>query len=836
MTNRRVPLQHGVALVLAVSGVIAAGSSWAQTASQPALAEIIVTAQKRDQNIQDVPISVIALSAQQLKNAGVTDIKDMQVLTPGLTVTSTTNESSTTARIRGIGTVGDNPGLESSVGIVIDGVYRPRNGVGFGNLGEIEQIEVLEGPQGELFGKNNDAGVIVITTKRPSTTFGGTAEVTGGNFNDREASASVTGPVGSISAARPYVGYQKRDGWMNVDTGAGPNTNNRANDRNMFTTRGQFLVTPSDDVDVLLIGDYSKRNEVCCIGVATILGPFAGIANAIASIPPLGGQVGATAIAAGGGYQAYSNYPWGQQVRDMGVSAQLNWNLGAAKLTSITAWRDNTVEAGNDTDYTAIDLLWQPDTKLNQTDFKQFSEELRLAGKAGPLNWLVGGFFANETLSSNQTLWAGKDLDLYVGGLAAAAGGAPNPFSVPPFGFPLIPTLTGKPPGGTFVPGVAGYSDVFHQTSKSFALFSNETYTITNGLDLTGGFRYTHEKKDFTASYKDTDGGAGCGSLLASPGLVPIATNPLLINEYKFLVGYGCSVIFNPFFNNVTHDQSLSENNLSGTIKLSYRFNDQVMTYISFANGYKAGGFNLARVTNPAAANPLAPVLDTSFPKETVDSYELGIKTTLADNTLRIDAAVFDQKYKDFQLNTYTGILFVVSSIPHVDSKGAEFNVAWATPLSGLSLSGGVTYAFTNITEFGNSSYLFAPNTADPFLPRLNNRLSFAPLWSGVASAAYRAPITSSLEFRASVSEKYNSSYNTGSDLDPRKIQNSYGLLNGRIGLAAPDDKWAVEAWGANLADKYYYQVAFDAPYQFNQIDAFLGAPRTFGVTARVKF
>ncbi len=171
-----------------------------------------------------------------------------------------------------------------------------------------------------------------------------------------------------------------------------------------------------------------------------------------------------------------------------------------------------------------------------------------------------------------------------------------------------------------------------------------------------------------------------------------------------------------------------------------------------------------------------------------------------------------------------------------MESKGAEFNAAWATPLSGLSLSGGVTYAFTKITEFGNAAYLFAPNTADPYLPRLNNRLSFAPLWSGVASATYRAPITSSLEFRASVSEKYNSSYNTGSDLDPRKIQGAYGILNGRIGVAAPDDKWAVEAWGANLADKYYYQVAFDAPYQFNQIDAFLGAPRTFGLTARVKF
>jgi iron complex outermembrane recepter protein len=838
MTIRRMPLRQGVALALAISGAIAAGSSWAQqqASSQPVLTEIIVTAEKREQNIQDVPISVIALSAQQLKDAGVTDIKDMQVLTPGLTVTSTTNENSTTARIRGIGTVGDNPGLESSVGVVIDGVYRPRNGVGFGNLGEIEQIEVLEGPQGELFGKNNDAGVIVITTKRPSTTFGATAEITGGNFNDREASASVTGPVGSISAARLYVGYQKRDGWMNVNTGAGPNTNDKANDRNMFTVRGQYLITPNDNVDVVFIADYSKRNEVCCVGVATVLGPFAGIANAIAGIPALGGRAGGTAIAAGGGYQAYSNYPWGQQVRDMGVSAQLDWNLGAAKLTSITAWRDNAFQAGNDTDYTAIDLLWEPDTKLNQTDFKQFSEELRLAGKAGPLDWLVGGFFANETLTSNQTLWAGKNLDLYVGGLAAAAGGAPNPFAVPPFNLPLIPTLTGKPPGGTFVPGVAGYSDVFHQTSKSFAVFSNETYTITNGLDLTGGFRYTHEKKDFTANYNDTDGGAGCGSLLASPGLVPIATNPLLIHEYQFLLGYGCSVIFNPFFNNLTHAQSLSEDNLSGTVKLSYRFNDQVMTYISFADGYKAGGFNLARVTNPAAANPLAPVLDTSFPDETVYSYELGVKTTLADNTLRFDAAVFDQKYKNFQLNTYTGILFVVSSIPHVESKGAEFNVAWATPLSGLNLSGGVTYAFTNITEFGNASYLFAPNTADPNLPRLNNRLSFAPLWSGVASAAYRAPITSSLEFRASISEKYNSSYNTGSDLDPRKIQAAYGILNGRIGVAAPDDKWAVEAWGANLADKYYYQVAFDAPYQYNQIDAFLGAPRTFGLTARVKF
>src|SRR5579859_347292 len=353
-----------------------------EAANPPALEEIIVTAEKRSENLQDVPISVIALSGQQLKDAGVTDIKSMTILTPGLTVTSTTSEGSTTARIRGIGTVGDNPGLESSVGVVIDGVYRPRNGVGFGNLGEIDQIEVLEGPQGELFGQNNDAGIINITTKRPSQTFGMTGEITYGNFNDRELNASITGPLGPISAARLYVGFQKTDGWLHVNDGPGPNTNDRANDRNVFTVRGQYLVTPNEDVSILFIGDYSKRNEVCCDAVATVLGPFAPVVQALGGNPQLGGQFGGVGIAAAGGtYNAYSNYPWGQQIRDYGFSGQLDWNLGPAKLTSITAWRDWSLIAGNDTDYTAVDILWEPATNGNLTDIKQFSEELRLAGK-----------------------------------------------------------------------------------------------------------------------------------------------------------------------------------------------------------------------------------------------------------------------------------------------------------------------------------------------------------------------------------------------------------------------------------------------------------------------
>ncbi len=820
MHNQRVCLRPTVALALVFSAFVAGAPCLAddQATTQPALSEVTVTAQKRSENIQDVPISVIALSGQQLQDSGVTDIKNMTVLTPGLTVTSTTSENSTTARIRGVGTVGDNPGLESSVGIVIDGVYRPRNGVGFGNLGEIEQIEVLEGPQGELFGKNNDAGVINITTKRPSMTFGAVAEATYGNFNDREISGSVTGPLSSSSAGRLYVGWQKAEGWMRVDDGPGPNTNNRSNDRNVYTLRGQYLIKPTDDISFLAIADYSKRNESCCIGVATYLGPFAGIVNALAATPGLGGQPGVTGIAAGTGYLAYANYPWTQRIRDMGISGQLDWKIGDATLTSITAWRDNTLVAGNDTDYTTVDILFEPANNGNETDFKQFSEELRLAGKNQGLDWLVGGFFASEILTSTQTLWAGNDFDTYISGLSSASVGAPN--------FLLIPQLTGKAPGHTFLPGVAGYDDAFHQTDTSYALFSDETYTINANWDVTAGFRYTHEKKTLTSYYNDLDGGAGCGSLLASPGVA--AMNPTS-TEYQFLLGYGCSVVFNPFFTRLSDPQSRTEDNLSGTIKLSYRFNDRVMTYISFADGYKAGGFNLGRVTNPTASNPLAPVLDTSFPAETVDSYELGVKSTLANNTLRLDAAVFNQRYRDFQLNTYTGILFVVTSLPQVQSKGAEADVSWATPITGLSFSGGITYAFTSVNEYGPAIALFSPE-------RANNRLSFAPLWSGAASATYHVPLSDSLGLRATLSEKYNSSYNTGSNLDPRKTQGAYGLMNARIGLGSPDDKWAVEAWSENLTNKYYYQVAFDAPFQYNQIDAFLGAPRTFGITGRVRF
>jgi iron complex outermembrane recepter protein len=826
--------------VLAISAEFASAYAWAADAADgPVLDEIIITAQKRSENLQDVPISVLAVSAQQIQDAGITDIRNLAILTPGLTVTSEGNEAITTARIRGIGTVGDNPGLESSVGVNIDGVYRPRNGVAFGDLGEIEQIEVLYGPQGELFGKNNDAGVINVTTKRPSSTFGAMAEVTGGNFNDKEFRTSVTGPLSDIMAGRLYFGFQQNSGFLQVINGVGPSEQNNTNDRHAYNGRGQLLITPNDDIDFLIIADYAKRNESCCSAVVEYPGPFQGLVNVFASTPELGGRPGALGdspligqpgvVRLPPSYVAYDNQEIKQYVRDMGISGELNWNLGFGKLTSITAWRDNTVSGGNDVDYTGIDLLSFPnDGDANSTDFKQFSEEVRLAGKTASLNWLVGGFFNSEILTTRTLGAIGDQFETYISAVASASIGQPvNPL--------LVSELTGNAPGATFAG--TGYNDGYQQTAKSFALFTNETWNIRPGLDLTAGLRGTQEKKTATASYNSTGGGPGCAGLLGAPGLF---TPPLAgTNAQAFLLGYGCFTGLDPEFTGKGFDQSNTENNLSGTVKLAYRFNEEAMAYISAANGYKAGGYNLSRVTEaPTPADPigLTPNFNTAFPRETVDSAEAGIKTTLLNNTLRLNAAYFYQRYTDFQLNTFTGIQFVVTSLDRVVSKGVDVDFAWAAPITGLTFAGGVTQDLTNIDNFGNALPDFCGGPGNSCTMRDNNRLSFAPLWSGALSGTYMLPVSATLGVRTSVEEKYNSSYNTGSDLDPRKIQAGFGLLNARIGLAALDDSWALEAWGANLADKYYYAVAFDSPFQFNTISSYLGAPRTFGLTARMKF
>jgi iron complex outermembrane recepter protein len=310
------------------------------------------------------------------------------------------------------------------------------------------------------------------------------------------------------------------------------------------------------------------------------------------------------------------------------------------------------------------------------------------------------------------------------------------------------------------------------------------------------------------------------------------------------IYGVGCATLTDPLFNNLTTTQVLDEQQLSGTAKLAYRFTDSVMSYASYARGYKGGGFNLEReringnIANNLAQGPLNAVdQDTSFDRELVDSYELGLKTTWADNTLLLNSALFYQDYQDFQLNTFTGLQFAVTSLPQVISQGVDVDVLWYTPIRQLSLQGGVTYADTTIEDFGTALVFFRPERQD-------DTLSFAPELSASVSATFEQPIGSNYMFRTNIGAKYTSEYNTGSNLDPRKIQEALTLVNARLGFGTTDQSWTVELWAQNLTDEEYFQVAIDATLQgssagatpTSMIDAFLGAPRTFGATARFKF
>ena len=823
------------ALLIALVGLVQAPLALAQDDGSgeekaTTLDQITVTAQKREEALQDVPVVVTALSQEMLDDNGVRDIKDLQQIVPGLTVTSTQSESQTVARIRGVGTVGDNAGLESSVGIVIDGVYRPRNGVGFTDLGELERIEVLKGPQGTLFGKNTSAGVINVITQRPTYQQHAEAEVTVGNYGIFGVSGSYNDAFNDRAAFRLYAAKRTRDGYLDVHTGSGPRTEKEDQDQNFHTFRGQLLLEPTDTLKILLSGDFSNRDENCCGSVTTIRGPTAAILDALSS------DTGVIPVADPFSRQAWSNRGTAQYIKDQGVSGQVDWQtpwFGGATLTSITAHRKWESTNGIDFDYSSADLLYRNPTKGdNYTRFDTFSQEIRLTGATDKIDWLVGGFYADENLRRNEAYRVGSAYEPY---LSIALLSRINPLlGTSPTAALFLSQASGRPFGTVFAGHAA--ADRYQQDSKSVGLFTNDTWHVTDALDLTLGLRYTREKKDLASRYSNPNGGLGCGAMLGNPAQVVAAlvARGLTVAQASAaapsVVGFACLPWTNVRHNGRSTDQSRDEKEWSGTFKAAYRFNEHAMAYFSAARGYKAGGFNLDRVQSnnglSSGTSGIVPVNDTSFAGEFVDSFELGTKTTWLGGNLLLNATLFHQEYSDFQLNSFLGTSFVVRSIPKVTSQGLDAELLWQT--GGWMVQSGLTYADT---KYGDDAL---PDADLVLLP--GSRASFAPKWSVTGSVGYEWDLGSNLEASAHLGGKYMSDYNTGSDLDPQKEQDAYSVFNARFVIGRRDGRWDVELWSQNLTDAEYYQVAFDAPLQTGTWNAFLGAPRTYGVTFRVKY
>ena len=877
---------------------------------------IIITATRRNQALSDVPMAVSAVTADTLQNSGATDLRALTQVSPSLLVSSTTSEGgAAVARIRGVGTVGDNPGLEGSVATYIDGVYRSRTGVGLTELGPLDRIEVLRGPQGTLFGRNASAGVISVITAKPqfNTFVSGAASI--GNYGYRRFDASVNVPLGDTVAARIDGVYVKRDGFLkDVISGR------RLNNRDRYLLRGQVLFQPNDNFTMRLIADISRQNEECCGAVYLPTHNYvAGIGQTPSSIAAIERSLGAiinddpykrlTAITPGRSYRS--------DVNDGGLSAEMNYDFGGAKLTSITAYRANKYVGGQDTDFNNLDLLYRGDDGGFGNKFKTFTQELRLQGNAlgDRLDWLVGGFYSNEKLTRKDNLSIGADGDLYFGSLVRANPALAafpgynllNPFAQ---GFLLHqlttnPLLAGVPAAAypLVIGAIAGQvvntplanqttRDVFKQDGTNYALFTHNIFKITDQLSLTLGARYTIDHKNLSADLNSTsqcaayvgniirlqqlaaaaaadpagNGGlnpaiAALASALAGQVLTPLGAAPCALNSVNGSFSGGRE----------------KENKFTGTAVLSYKPTDQLLTYVSFSRGYKAGGFNLDRAGLTYGAVNLN---DLRFKPETVDAYELGAKFN--GHGIDVNVALFQEDFKNFQLNTFNGVNFVVENInscssslggvdqngtpgrptvactgkakPGVRSRGLEVETFFR-PMRDINGALGMTIADT---RYRHNLIGANGNAIIPVLFQLpGRRISNAPYLTVTGSLGYTPPIGSSgMHALFFVDARYSSSYNTGSDLDIEKTQKPFTLVNARLGLRGPDENWAIELWAQNVFNTKYKQVAFDSPLQGSctqraadagycrpvpgvstqLYSAFLGEPRTFGATLRFKW
>ena len=873
---------------------------------------IVVTAQGRAQELADVPIAVSAVSGEMLEKSGTNDIRELNQIAPSLLVSSTGNEANGSARIRGIGTVGDNPGLESSVAVFVDGVYRSRSGNALSELGPLERVEILRGPQGTLGGRNSTAGLISIYTAPPTFDFNGYGAFTYGNYDAIRVEGGINVPLSQTLAARVDGVYFKRDGFYHDVV-----NDTDVNNRDRYLVRGQLLYEPGDALKVRLTGDYSKKSEACCaaVFVQPSFAPLARVspglntfARPVSGAPALtstGNPIIPVLLALGQDPRAltqdqfnYDIYPtqgrsFEGQTEDYGGALEINYDFGNASLTSITGYREYSNYQGSDTDYTQVDILYRaPTTDAGARSFKTFTQELRLQGTAfnDKLDWLVGGFFANEDLQVRDNLRFGTDYGAFApcrivlainaalvspgstgciseGGrnvLRAANGGAGAFGAATPLILGLPGAANAAFPGGlnilAQVNDVGGTQDILNQNSKNFAVFTHNIVHITDKLDLTLGLRYTNETKKFDATFGNDNIYCPQNRALLS-GLL---TGPLA-GLAGGLIALSCQGNSTAEIDGLTLNDERKEDEFTGTAVLSYQPTPDILFYGSYSRGYKAGGFNLDRsalnnpLFNPAVAGTTA---NLQFDQETVNAYEVGAKLTKRGFSLGV--AAYRQEFKSFQLNTFNGSVFLVQNVNScgTDLGGADMDASGATgscapddvkpgvvaqgvevetslsPIRDLTLTMGITYTDTSYQDD-----LIGRATGIPLDPALRllpgDNLSNAPEWVGTSSLSFTPELgTSGLSGLFFVNARMSDNYNTGSDLLYGKEQQSFVVVNGRIGIRGRDERWAIEGWAQNLFNQGYTQVAFNTPFIAPQqtYSAYLAEPRTYGITVRGKF
>lgn len=739
--------------------------------------EIVVTAQKRSESLQSVPVAVSVLSGESLSEAARPSIESASQMVPSLNFLKSGTTLNQTIFLRGVGTATFSIAGEPSVSTVVDGVVYARSGEAFSDLVDAAQIEVLRGPQGTLFGKNASAGVINITTQMPKNELGGTVEASYFDRNEVRVKGSINLPMGESLAGRFSAFYGSYDGNIRNVT-----TNEWVNGYKHWGARAQFLYDPSDDLRLYVAADYYKNDDDCC-------------ADIIATVPLTGAGVPTTSLAS-----AVLPLPQGAETRAVaqnlvtatkeegwGVSAQADIGLGDHTLTSITAYRgwDNTeIRDGDwlDKAYVGFAQLHDSGPQTSNT----FSQELRITSPGDTaLSYVVGAYYSRAYSERTFT----RDVTQ-----CTAVTGAPTNV--------LIPCGSVNANPSTFPSGTATFGSTFN----NFALFGQATFKLSDTTRIVGGLRYTHDKLSVFHNRNTT---------LAGPGIQP--SFPVTTT--------GAGAPAAPFTAETSND------NLSGKAVFQMDFSDDVMAYASYARGYKGPAYNIFYNLTATGTNVIEP--------ETSDSFEVGLKNTLLDGAMTLNIAGFYAKYKNFQANNPDLVAGVVvtrfTNAGTVSTRGIEMDLNWRVGPN-TNVMAGVALTDAHVDQFK-----VAPGAAATAVIPAGTKLGYAPTWKGSMGIDHRIETGSFADITLGTTMNFQSKQlSLFSPNDVQRLLGTipaYALVNLSVGLVSPDDKWKITAQVRNLFDKAYPAAIINGgvsgSYRY-QIPR--DADRYWGVSARYSF
>lgn len=814
------------------------------TAETRKLDTVVVSSTKREQTLQDTPIAVSVVSADTLQKAEVLDILDLQSLVPSLQVSPSVSQLGTSFSIRGFGSASNNAGIEPSVGVFIDGVYRSRTPAALSDFQNIERIEVLRGPQSTLFGKNASVGVISVVTRAPAFEPGGSVSATYDNNNTIRLTGDVTGPLSDTAAFRLTGNFSEGDGYAdNLGTGS------TVNDTNRWGLQGQLLFAPSDDLSVRVIADYDEINETCCIQTNIVAG---------ASTTGLIDALGDIVIEDPFSYDYYANFDPENELTNFGLSVHVEKEFDFADLTSITAYRESESFAVFDIDQSTADLL----NSFNEGTSETFTQEVRLTSNAqdAPVDWLLGAYFFEEQIDFPGGLIFGADTRTF---FDVASGG----------GFGALEGLLGLTPG-TFRQEGQGVFETRGQDNMSWSVFGTADWHLTDKLTATVGLGYIYDEKDAYVSQLNTDAFSqidlvqvGVGLGLAGQGVNPadsaavanfIANNGAI---YSAIVAAAQNPATNPALAlaplqtlpqtlaipNAVEDGHSEDDELTYSLRLAYTVNENVNVYASYATGFKATAWNLSRDSRPspddfipgsAVTNPpSSPIRDAGLAlpnlrtgsrfagPETSEVFELGLKANF--DTVSLNLAVFEQSVEDFQTNVLTGTSGrILANADKQSSTGLEIEALWS-PVADLTLSFGGTFIDAEYDSFPDSAFGDLTGETPAGIPEISTS----------TSALYEFDLNGWESFvRADWQHSEGAAYT-----DNAALQNFIGfdrdfdLVNASAGFTT-EGGVGVTIWGRNIFGEEYFNSVFTPLFESTSLTGFPNQPETYGITVRKAF